>query len=242
MCLWLAGFGSTDANPKRCSMCPQGTFNEGPLPRAEQQPQPNAPGAGRGPPDGAGGDGLGAGDDVGAGADAGEGGFGADGGMQNVRAARTKRRASGRSRQGVVSSGSRKSSVQVAAELGQQPMATSPADCSKGGCQPQHNEPLQDASPAYQPAGVHAAAVATASAATAATAASVSAVSPQQGVNEWGQLVNRGISPVFYEPTFNPCTPCGDACWTNQPGATSVDQCGEGCCCVELSNVLRRAQ
>jgi hypothetical protein len=39
---------------------------------------------------------------------------------------------------------------------------------------------------------------------------------------------------VYYEPTFNPCTPCGPACWTEAPGATNVNECSEYDCWKRL--------
>lgn len=70
-------------------------------------------------------------------------------------------------------------------------------------------------------------AAAAAAAASGSSVAATAAVSPQQFTNSWGWLRNSGVNPVFYEPTYNPCTPCGPACWTDSPGATSVRQCGE---------------
>jgi hypothetical protein len=51
-------------------------------------------------------------------------------------------------------------------------------------------------------------------------------VAPQQFLDSWGFLRNTGVAPVFYTPTYNPCTPCGPACWTAAPGSTSPQQCG----------------
>jgi hypothetical protein len=63
--------------------------------------------------------------------------------------------------------------------------------------------------------------------ATVSVAATSSAVSPQQFLDSWGFLRNSGINPVFFEPTYDPCTACGPGCWTDSPGSTSPEQCGK---------------
>jgi hypothetical protein len=212
LCFACSGFGSTDANPKMCSQCPLGTFNEGPLPRAEQ---PEAP----------------------------------------VSLKQQRSSSSSSSRRGSATGQGRLSSTtdgtSHGAADGSSVLAAAPTgDASSQGVH-SNNSPYspvlgsllkfpQQQQQQQQSQGNSSAGL-TASAAAVAVAAAVrpNALLPQQFTNSWGWLVNSGVNPVFYEPTFNPCTPCGPACWTDSPGAISPSQCGEGeprCLQVQQSN------
>jgi hypothetical protein len=35
------------------------------------------------------------------------------------------------------------------------------------------------------------------------------------------------VDPVFYTPTYSTCTFCGPGCSTDEPGATSPEQCSK---------------
>lgn len=61
---------------------------------------------------------------------------------------------------------------------------------------------------------------------------------PQQFIDSWGFLRNSGVNPVFYEPTYSPCTQCGPACYTNSPGSTSVKDCSKSLACRQLAGLL----
>jgi hypothetical protein len=189
-CCCCSGFGSTDANPKSCSVCPQGTFNEGPLPRATEA--------------------------VGLSSSTSSSSSSSDGHGSSSVAARA-----------LVSVG------QPDASWGDPQQATgsqsdAEGSCATGHCLQQSQPDSEAGTGVMRPAASAAVAVAAAGAASSGSSvATAAAVSPQQFTNSWGWLRNSGVNPVFYEPTYNPCTPCGPACWTDSPGATSVSQCGE---------------
>jgi len=58
-------------------------------------------------------------------------------------------------------------------------------------------------------------------------AAAAAGITPQQTPDSWSFLRSSGVNPVFYEPTYNPCTPCGTSCFTDRPGAFSAGQCSK---------------
>jgi hypothetical protein len=206
LCLACSGFGSTDANPKACSQCPSGTFNEGPLPRAEQpeafvslKQRHSSNRGGSSKRQGRTSSTLADGSDSSSSSSS----YGAAGGSITLAEASTVDALL----EGVHSSSSSSPHSPLLDSLNKLP-------------QQQQQQQSQGGPPAGS--------AASAAAVSVAAAVRSAAVLPQQFINSWGLLVNSGVNPVFYEPTFNPCTPCGPACWTDRPGATSPNRCGEG--------------
>lgn len=171
-----AGYGSTDANPTVCSLCPQGSYNAGPQPDSQpralagaseqQQTAVNSPGT------------HSTYDDVGAEAAA-------------------------------SSSSSSGSSSEDAYTLAEVAMLHSAEGVGA--------QQAQVAGQAHYDSG----------SAGMVMAAAAAGVFPQQTPDSWEWLRGTGVNPVFYTPTYNPCTPCGPACYTNSPGATSALACSE---------------